>query len=635
MSRKSAQLLRNSRTTKAGGSFFRIVTRPLASVRVVGVSICAGLLVSIAWTAFAQDADPLLRAMKDELERSRQLHIANLDAPYFFEYRVEDTVIHSIEASLGALIASQQNAYRIPNVRVRVGNYNFDNANHMFSEAYAGGRFDSRNLSLENDYIGFRQTLWLATDRAFKTAEEAIARKRASLKNVSLPDQLADFSKAPAVVAVLPVQRQPFSPTIWRSRIVKLSGVFSNYPRVYASGVEMEISQSTNYLVNSEGSVLRTPEDIALIRVKASGLAADGTEVRDADVIQAFEPDALPSDDELRRRIAEVAEHVTALSQAPAGDAYDGPVLFEAAAAAQLFGQLLGDNLKVTRKPISDPGRNAPHVASELENRLGSRILPEWLDVTDDSTQPELHGHTLLGHYLYDIEGVAPQPVPLIDKGMLKDFLLTRTPVVREFSTSNGHARMPGAYGGRAPGFGNLFVRASQTTLAADMKKKLMDLCRERNKPYGILVRKMDFPSSGSVAELRRMAAASRSESGGNTRPAALPLLVYRVSADGKEELVRGLRFEGLSTRSLRDIAAASDENYVFDFIDSNAPLALMGAGSYISSASVIAPALLFEELELQPIEEEIEKPPIVPPPPLDSESGSHTAQRSVSSSGI
>ena len=191
----------------------------------------------------------------------------------------------------------------------------------------------------------------------------------------------------------------------------------------------------------------------------------------------------------------------------------------------------------------------------------------------------------------------------------------------KDYQGSNGHARMTGSYGTRSPGFGNLFIRASQTTPAADMKKKLIDLCRERNKPYGILIRKMDFPSSASIAELRRMAALS-SQSGGNSRLTTLPLLVYRVYPDGREELVRSLRFGDLSTRSFKDILAASDESYVFDFIDSNAPFALMGAGSFIVSASVIAPAVLFDELELEPIQEEVAKPPIVPPPPLTGESG-------------
>jgi TldD protein len=597
--------------------------------RLAGLAAPFALLFCLAWRAPAQDADPLLRAMKDELERSRQLHLANLDAPYFIEYRVEDTISHSIGASLGALIASDENAYRIPTVKVRVGNYSFDNTNHIFSDAYSGGRYDAGNMSLENDYIGFRQVLWLATDRAYKTAEEAIARKRSSLKNISLPEQLPDFSKAPPVVAVLSNVKKPVSPTIWRSRIVNLSGAFSKYPRVFSSGIEMHISQSTNYVLNSEGSVLRTPEDLVYIRVRASGLAPDGAEVRDADVLQAFDVDGLPSEDELRRKVTEVAERVTALSGAPRGDAYDGPVLFEARAAAQLFGQLLGDNLKVTRKPISDPGRNAPHVATELESRVGSRILPEWMDVVDDSTQTEFQGHTLFGHYQYDMDGVAPKPLALVEKGVLKTFLLTRTPALKGFESSNGHARMPGGYGSRAPGFGNLFIRASETTPSAGMKQKLIDLCRERNKPYGILVREMDFPSSGSVAELRRMAA-STPQSGGNTRPVTLPLLVYRIYPDGKEELVRNVRFRSLSTRSFRDILAASDENYVFDFIDSNAPFALMGAGSFIASSSVIAPAVLFDELEIEPIQEEIPKPPIVPPPPLSGES-SNTARNTPS----
>jgi hypothetical protein len=560
--------------------------------------------------------------MKDELERSRQLRIVSLDAPYFIEYRVADETNYSVNATLGALVASSQSTIRIPMVRVRVGDYAFDNTNHIYSEAYSGSRYDPDQLSLDGDYLGFRHAFWLATDRAYKTAEDAIARKRSSLKNMNLPDQIPDFSKVPRVEAVLPIRRQTVNPTLWNDRVVKLSAIFDAYPRVLSSAVEMQISQATNYLVNSEGTVLRTPENLAHIRILARSLAPDGTQVRDAQVVQAFDSSGLPAETELRRQVAEVADNVTALSQAPTGEAYDGPVLFEAAAAAQLFGQLLGDNLKVTRKPIVDAGRNVPYFPGELENRVGSRILPDWMDVLDDPTQTEWRGHTLLGHYLYDIEGVRPAPLTLVEKGTLKTFLLTRTPVLKSFDSSNGRARMTGTFGADAPGFGNLFVRAAQTVPLPDLKKKLMDLCRERAKPYGMLVRKLDYPSSASVDELRRLA-----QSAGNTRPASLPLLVYRVYPDGKEELVRSLRFHGLSTRSLKDIVAASDENYVFDFIDSNAPFALMGAGSFTTSASVIAPSLLFDELELEPVQEETPKPPIVPPPPLGGASSRQKAE--------
>jgi hypothetical protein len=225
----------------------------------------------------------------------------------------------------------------------------------------------------------------------------------------------------------------------------------------------------------------------------------------------------------------------------------------------------------------------------------------------------------LFGHYLYDNEGVAPKPLTLVEKGVLKSFALTRSPAAKGFESSNGRGRMPGNFGQSAPGFGNLFVRASQTTPASDLKKKLMEMCTQRNKPYAILIRKMDYPSSGSIDDLRRMAT-SNAQSGGGARPVILPLLAYRVYPDGREELVRGLRFRGLSTRSLKDITAASDENYVFDFMDSPVPFALMGAGSFVTNAAVIAPAVIFEELELEPVQEDVPKPPIVPPPPLEKE---------------
>jgi hypothetical protein len=535
--------------------------------------------------------------MQDELKRSGELSHLGLVAPYLIEYRTEDTVTHGIGATLGALLETVDNAYRVPSVRVRVGSYEFDNTNHIYSEAYAGRRYDPERLPLDDNYLAFREVYWLATDRAFKTAEDAIARKRSSLKNVSLPDALPDFSKAPAAQLILPIERKPVALEAWKKEIIKLSALFGAYPQVLSSGVDLQSSQSTNYVLNSEGTVLRLPEDLSYIHVTARGLAADGTDVHDSQTFQAFEAADLPGEQELTRASKEIAEHVVALSQAPAGESYDGPVLFEAPAAAQLFEQLLGDNLKLTRKPIADPGRVPSLLSSELENRVGSRILPDWMDVVDDSTQTKFAGHTLLGHYLYDVEGVAPQPVTLVEKGVLKTFLLTRTPVFKDFPGSNGHARFTGMFGDAAPGFGNLFIRASQTTPAAALKQKLIDMSKERNKPYGILIRKLDSPGSAS-----------------GPHGVASPLLAYRVYPDGREELVRSLQFHGVSTRSFKDIVSASDENYVLDLIDSNP------RGNFISTASVIAPAVLFEELELAPIEEETPKPPIVPPPALGAQ---------------
>jgi TldD protein len=594
-------------------------------IHFTSVRFASALILAAALAMPAQETDPILRAMKDELARSQQLRIVNLDPAYFFEYRVEDTQSFSAVASLGALISSSDSQTRIPLVRVRVGDYNFDNANHVYSDAYAGPRYDS-SLPRDDNYRAFRQELWLATDREFKTAEDAIARKRSSLKNITLPDPWPDFSKAPSVEALLPVRRVPVDTNQWKDRVVKLSAVFSEFPQILASGVEVQIGQSTNYVLNSEGTVERTPENLASLRIQAHALAPDGTAVRDGAVIDAFDAAGLPAENELRRKTTEVAEHVTALAKAPVGEAYEGPILFEAPAAAQLFGQLFADNLKLMRKPVADGGRGGRYIQSEYENRIGSRILPSWMDVVDDPSQTEWRGQTLLGHYLYDVEGVKPEPLTLVDKGVLKAFLLTRTPVFKGFQASNGRARLAGSFGAWAPGFGNLTVRASETKPAADMKKALIDLCEQHNKPYGILIRKLDFPSMASIDEFRGVIAGG-ARAGGH--PVALPLLVYKVYPDGKEELVRGVRFRGLTARSLRDIVAASDESSLFNFTDSNAPLALVGAGNYTTTSSVIAPAMLFEELELEPIEVEVSNPPIVPAPPIAA--GSSTSARTRS----
>jgi hypothetical protein len=196
---------------------------------------------------------------------------------------------------------------------------------------------------------------------------------------------------------------------------------------------------------------------------------------------------------------------------------------------------------------------------------------------------------------------------------VLKDFLLTRQPV-RKFTQSNGRARLPGGYGANSAAFGALFVRASETVPLAELKAKMIEILKQRDKPYGMLVRKMDYPSSASFEEMRRLLTGS-ANSGGSAHPVSIPLLAYRVYPDGREELVRGLRFRGFNARSFKDITAASDENHVFEFLDNGAPMALMGSGGVIAQSCVVAPSVLIDDLEMERMEEEHPKVPIVPPP--------------------
>ncbi len=571
-----------------------------------------------AFTLAQIDDDVVLKAMRDEMERSRQLRVAGgQDAPYFFSFDLTDSEDFHAVATLGSPVSVSRRHVRNPGAEVRVGSYEFDNTGHIFSGRYSGSRYDG-NWPLDDNYALLREGFWLLTDRTFKAAEESIGRKRASLKNTaSTTEQLPDFSKADAVVSLPKVTHKKIDEAAWAQRIAKLSSVFGAYPEVLSSLVELQIIDGVTYLLNSEGSALRYADRVSWVIARAEGQAADGMLLRDAVSVQALDADKLPGDTDLRKQFTDVADHVRDLVKAPVGEAFTGPVLFEPQAAAQLLAQIVGDNLYVPRKPMSDPGRNVNFLPSEFETKIGSRVLPEWMDAVDDPSQATWNGKPLAGYYQFDVEGVPAKPVAVIEKGVLKSFLMTRQPV-KGFAASNGHARLQGGYGASRAAIGNLFVKTSQATPIEDLKKRMIQMTQERSKPYGLLVRKLNYPYAGTELDLQALAQGSR-QSGGSTVPLSPPVLIYRVYPDGHEELVRGLRFRGVSTRALRDILAASQETALFEFVNNSAPLAFLGAGGYVAATSVVAPGLLFEELELEVPQEQLQKRAVVPPPSTSS----------------
>jgi hypothetical protein len=564
--------------------------------------------------AAGPEDDVILRAMRDEIARSRALRIPGTDAVYFIEYALDEVDTHSVEATLGAIISADHAQTRVPRVQVRVGDYAFDNTNYIFSDFF--GR-DGGRVVLDNEYDAIRRHYWLATDRIFKGSLEAIARKRSALRNVTQQDKLNDFAKAEPVKFYREPTKRAVRIEEWKATARRVSAVFADYPDVTGSGVEFDIGYSTSYLVNSEGTELRYPDDLFFIRIRAGAQAPDGMPIRDAEVFQARQLERLSPESTMIEGAKRIATNITALLKAPVEDDYSGPVLVEGIASPQLFAHLLGAHLGLTRRPVSEPGRTIPVPQSELEGRMGSRVVPEWMDVVDDPTRREFNGEPLQVTYEVDMEGVRPAPVQVVEGGKVKNFLLTRLPV-RGFEGSNGRARLPGSFGAKAAVFSNLLVSARESLSAEALKKKFLEMVTQRSKPYGLLIRKLDFPTTAPVSELRRRATAS-GQRGGSVQPSVAPTLVYRVYPDGREELVRGLSFRSLNVRSLRDIDSAANTPVIFHFTGDGSPLPVMGAGGYVSTHSVVAPAVLFEDLELEKRQEDWPKLPLAPAPKLIS----------------
>ncbi|MCX7602920.1 MAG: metallopeptidase TldD-related protein [Bryobacteraceae bacterium] len=562
----------------------------------------------------ALNTDPVLRAMAEELTRARNLRALG-EAVYFAEISVDDVETFGVGATLGANFAAQRSYLRPVRPLVRVGGPRFDNTGSIYSDFFSGSRFDPGVLPIENSVPVLRHALWLAFDRAYKTAYEALGRKAAALRGVTQTEQMPDFWPATPVVVLEPPVRAPIDESGWTQRVKRLSAIFASYPAVTSSGVDFQLSQGMSYYLNTEGSLVRVADRIAFLRVRGSLQAPDGMVLYDGDTVEWPDPSRPPAEEVLRQATEAVARNLDGLARAPFGESYTGPVLFEGVAAAQIFAEVFGASLGVTRRPVSEPGRPLPWQTSELEGRLGLRVLPEWMDVIDDPGAREFQGRPLLGFYLVDLDGVRPQRLALVEKGVLKTLLTTRQPV-RGIDGPNGRARLPGPFGVKIPRISNLFVQASAAENEAALKQRLLQLARQMGREYAVIIRKMDFPSQGSAEDLRQRAMqAGRSGAGG--RLTSSPVLAYRVHLDGREELVRGLRFRSLGTRQFRDILAAGDRLHQFDYLDNGAAMALTGAGNYVVGCSVIAPSLLFEELELEAAADDLPKPPIVPPPPL------------------
>ena len=582
--------------------------------------LLAGVLSLAAWLVAADataaiGSDVQLRAMLDELARSKTLQLNDLDKPYFIEYTVSDVDQANIAASLGGLTATTRFHVRQPRLQVRVGDYQFDNTNSIYSI--------NRHLnffSLDDDYQAMRTQLWLATDGLYKASAEQIARKRTAQREMADPDKTPDLAPAKPVRLIRPTPVLDIDQKHWEQTLRQLSARFAAHPNIAASELALRTISSTYRLVNSEGTILRIPQELSEIEIRSSALASDGDRVWNHEFVTVLKPAQFPGEAQLAKTVESLASETDALAKAPLAEDYSGPVLFEQEAAAQMMAQVLTDAIRIERPPLAPPGsndRNVQALDSVWASRIGAKVTPDWLSIYDDPQPETFQGVVLAGHYEVDDQGVPASRVGIVEKGTLKNFLLSREPV-RTFNASNGHGRLPGSYGSEQAAIGSLFVQSERTVPEAQLKAKLLETVKTAGLKYGILIRRLDFPSTANFQELQNLA--RQLQKNGYSRTLNAPLLAYRIYPDSREELVRGARFREFSAKDLRDVVASSDRPYVFNYVNNGSSFDLADEGGDATSSSIICPSLLFDSLDLQRAEAEAGRLPIVPPPALTAQ---------------
>jgi len=576
--------------------------------------------------------DQTLRAMHDEMERSKtrlELKIPGTDQPvrpYYVEYRLLDLDFREVSGEFGTLLNSNHARNRFMNVEARVGNYKLDSSNFISEDGFRGFIGSTGSVGIDRDYDSLRQDLWIATDQAFKEAVETYSRKQAYLSSLARQSDINDFSKAEPVHLIEPLVMAEWTNRNWEQEVRDTSAALRAFPKIYEGRVTYYLVFATEYLVTSEGTEIRTNRSFAAIESGMNALADDGTPVNHFFATYAVRPADLPGPDAVRKSLNVTGSELMALRSAPAAPDYTGPVLFEARAAAPLLAQILGPAINGARPPVSftpvvEQLLSGLGGKSDWITRIGARVLPASVTVVDDPNAKEFQGTPLLGSYTVDDEGVRAQKVTLVENGTLKNELMSRRPGP-DFDQSNGHGRSAFLSDAK-PTMSNLFFNSKETVSPADLKKKFLDQCREQKLAYCVIVREMDNPTI-SLLHQDEFQTLLASFGGGAGTGDRLPLVVYRVYPEnGREEIVRGARLIGINSRAIRNIAGIGNDNYVYNYMQSQVngfagtALGAFGSAQNGLPASVVAPSLLFEEVEVRGARGEPKRLPLVPPPPM------------------
>jgi predicted Zn-dependent protease len=601
------------------------------------IRLFAALLsLAAASAAFAQapaDNDHTLQAMKDEMARAKsrlELQIPKLDKPvrpYYIEYRLLDMDIREVVAEYGALVTSAHTRNRVMNVEARVGEYKLDSSNFISEDGFRGFIGPSGTVGIDRDYDSLRQDLWIATDQAFKEAVETYSRKQAYLSSLARQSDIDDFSHAQPVQHIEPLVASDWTSRNWDQEARDSSAALRAFPQIYESKVTYYLVFMTEYLLTSEGTEVRANHSFAAIESGLNSLADDGMQVNNYYATYVPRPADLPSPDTVRKALNVAGTELMGMRAAPPAPDYTGPVLFEPRAAGALLAEVLTPSLSGARPPLAfqpvvEQLMSSLGGRSDWSGKVGTRVLPAGVTLMDNPSATDYKGALLVGGYAIDQEGVPGEKVTLVDEGKLKNLLMSRRPGP-DFEKSNGHGRSSFLTDAR-PAMSNLFFSSTESLSKEDLKKKFLDSCRAEKLEYCIVVRQMDNPSLSLLhqEDFSELLASF----GGNAATDRLSLVVYKIyPSDGHEEIVRGARISGFGPRMLRNIEGIGNDSVVFNYMQNQTAgvagtaLAAFGTAQNGLPASVVAPSLLFEEVEVRGARGEPKHLPLLPEPPMSA----------------
>lgn len=534
---------------------------------------------------------PAFTAMKAELDRSMKT-LGTLDPPaYYIGYTLTDSQRATVSGSNGALLQSDENRNRWLEVSVRTGSYDLDNTHKVDGKQPPNGG-PGTNAPLDDDPDVLRRAIWLETDKQYRAAAEALIKIKTGkeVKVQTAEGSAPDFSREKPQDFTGPWVSFTLDRKPWEQKVRNYTTYFRQSPAVINSIVTFTALAENTMQLTSEGTQLQYGQTRYRLELFIQGKASDGMDIDRYYNFDWVNPSDAPDDNAVLAASSQLRKEMEGLVVSPLNDPTVGPALLTGRAAAVFFHEVFGHRAEGHRQKDVNEGQT-------FAKKVGEPILPDFLSIVDDPTLEKLGKQDLLGYYQYDDEGVIGQRTVLVDHGVLKNFEMSRSPLVG-FPHSNGHGRRQI---GATPVSrqGNLLVESNKTVTNAELRAKLIELIKQQNKPYGLLI---DDIAGGFTFTGRGQPQAFQVE----------PLVVYKVFADGRpDELVRGVDIVGTPLAALTKIVATGDTAEVFN--------GYCGAESGYVPVSAAAPAILTTELEVQKKQTSTDRPPILPPPAHDS----------------
>jgi predicted Zn-dependent protease len=536
---------------------------------------------------------PGLAVLQEELQRGmHDLSAKGKPPPYFIGYEVHDRNETTVMASYGALVQSTARRTRILDADVRVGDYKLDSTHAIrssdfdFSSEIAGHPVP---LPLSDDETALRTIAWSETDRRYEEAAERLVKIRTqrTLK-VAEDDPSDDFSREKPITYFGPVARLNVDVPVWEARLRRLSGRFRGQAEILDSDASLQATSLTEWLLNSEGTAIQSGRNYVRVFIEADARADDGMELERFESFDAETLEGLGGEAAMDAAADSIITDLKALRRAPLAEPYAGPAILEGKAAGVFFHEIFGHRVEGHRQKSEEEGQT-------FAKKVGQPVMPSFISVFDDPTLASLDGVDLNGFYRYDDEGVDARSATLVEGGILRGFLLSRSPT-RGFSVSNGHGRRQE---GRTivSRQGNLVVEPSLAVPPEELRRLLREEAKRQGKLYGLSFRDI----SGGFTNTQR---------GGPQAFKVLPILVYRVWVDGRpDELVRGVDLVGTPLSALSKIIAASNDYQTFN--------GYCGAESGFVPVSATSPSLLVQQIETERRDKGSDKPPVLPAPSL------------------